>query len=506
MPGPIHNPNIINPGGTEESLAASSSIISTGMEKLMNKNRAGIVLNEKKIDLKELEQYIQKLNNSTEIEKIKKRKEKREGKENRENPFSLRRKLFKRGKGGKKKKAFSWISHAQKKNILKAGSMDKFNKTTSIVDQNLVKEYAVKYARKIAGIPPELQEPIKARLEELKREFLSKGINEKALRKLRSKVEEAVLGELSLLIKKALFKNLSSIEELMDFILKTKGAKLFNLAFFNEVTATLNFDKEFKRAKEKISFEDEILLNALLKELKIDTLKTKDLVSEAEKLKVDLRSWMNLWNFEKIKINETGEILIDLALLEAEREKGLLLDELRMLTTQKLLDKSWKNRFFFNIRIRKVLQALHEYGVSKTEIKEAKFQAKRIAWAKTITTLKDLHLKRVFTSSKKEFQYYSKLIIRYTLKARKIGVGISHKGVKWIETKLKILALESAEYKLNLLKSMQSLSFEKKREKDIKWLTKTYEHLKEQVHLEETTSSIFHWVENLFGVKATSKI
>jgi len=295
------NPNITNPGGIEESLAASSSIISTGMEKLMNKNRAGIVLNEKKVDLKELEQYIQKLNSSTEVEKVKKRKEKRENKENGENSLD-RRKFFKRGKGRKKKKAFSWIDHARNKNIIKAGAIDKFNKLTSIIDQNLIKEYAVKYARKIVGIPPESQESIKARLEELEREFLSKGINEETLGELQSKVEEAVLSELSLLIKKALFKNLSSIKELMDFILKTKGAKLFNLAFYNEVTATLNFDKEFKKTNKKISLEDEILLNALLKELKIDTLKIKDFISEAEKLKVDLRSWMNIWNFEKIKI------------------------------------------------------------------------------------------------------------------------------------------------------------------------------------------------------------
>ncbi|MCX5726826.1 MAG: hypothetical protein NT030_06630 [Candidatus Saganbacteria bacterium] len=503
MVGPIYNPNITNPGGTEESLAGSSSIITTGMDRVMNKNKINSASAEKKVDLKELEQYVQKLTDSTKVEKVKGQKERKEGSGQEENSLLQKRGKVKKEKEKKRRQAFSWIgSSSEEMYVLKAGSMDKFKRSTSATDQNLIKEYAVKYARALVGIPEELQEAIRIRLEEIEKELFSKGISEKVLAEFQAKIREAILNELSALIKRALFKSLSSTDDLVKIILLVKRAKLFNLAFFNEVIGKLNFGKGFETDK-KMGFQDGILIEALLKEIKLDGIETKDLVSEAKNLSIDLKSWINLWNFEKVRINEHGDILIDLALLETESEKGMLLDELRMLLTQKHLDESLKNRIFFGLRIRKVLSALYEYGVSGAEIEEVRFQAKRLAWAKVVATLKDIHLKRVFSGTKREFSYYSGLIAIYTLKARKIGVGISHEGVKWIETKLKTLALESAEYKLHLLRSMQSITFDKKREKDIRWLTETYEHLKDQVHREETVFSLFGWLGHLLGIKAS---
>lgn len=96
--------------------------------------------------------------------------------------------------------------------------------------------------------------------------------------------------------------------------------------------------------------------------------------------------------------------------------------------------------------------------------------AKKGEWFASVLLLKKLHLKRILCSSKKEFFALSRQIEKQTLKARKLGLSISAEGVNFVEARLENMALETANYKLKLLQSMQEMDRDSAREKDIHWL------------------------------------
>jgi len=62
----------ISHGMGEESLAASSAMIVSGLEKEIKPDRVNLMTEDPKIDMKQAEEFIQKLVNSTAIERIKK--------------------------------------------------------------------------------------------------------------------------------------------------------------------------------------------------------------------------------------------------------------------------------------------------------------------------------------------------------------------------------------------------------------------------------------------------
>ncbi|MBI5700979.1 hypothetical protein HZC34_03905 [Candidatus Saganbacteria bacterium] len=101
-----------------------------------------------------------------------------------------------------------------------------------------------------------------------------------------------------------------------------------------------------------------------------------------------------------------------------------------------------------------------------------------IEWLNRVIELKQLHLKRVLCGTKNEFEELSIKIAKATKDARGLGLKISRKGVRFVEAKLETLAYETASYKLELLRSMQKISFDKEREKDICWLKAVISRLK----------------------------
>lgn len=101
-----------------------------------------------------------------------------------------------------------------------------------------------------------------------------------------------------------------------------------------------------------------------------------------------------------------------------------------------------------------------------------------VEWLHSIISLKQLHLKRVLCNSKKEFESLSQEIVEHTGVARKLGLKISRRGVSFVEAKLETMATDAANYKLELLRSMQKMSFDKNREKDINWLSDVISRLK----------------------------
>jgi len=190
---------------------------------------------------------------------------------------------------------------------------------------------------------------------------------------------------------------------------------------------------------------------------------------------VSLARDLNLseWKLDKININHRGEILLDSGLSVEEKLRILLLDECRILEIGKLLEESWVKLAVINLRLLRVKSTLKELGIKEEEFEAIKLAARRIAFLKLIAQLKEVHLKRVFSTSRQEFSLYSKFISQLTHKAWKIEVDIPKEGMKWIHERLETLASESARYKLELLRSLQQIGFEAEREKTIHWLEQT---------------------------------
>ncbi|MEE8637937.1 MAG: hypothetical protein V3T21_02720, partial [Candidatus Margulisiibacteriota bacterium] len=83
-----------------------------------------------------------------------------------------------------------------------------------------------------------------------------------------------------------------------------------------------------------------------------------------------------------------------------------------------------------------------------------------------VSRIKEHHLKRLLSETKEEFEAISEEIKKETLASAK------PEAKAWIEAQLDKLTLEAAEYKLNLIKSLQKMEFNPEHKKNIKWLKK----------------------------------
>ncbi|MFA4967626.1 MAG: hypothetical protein WC624_05355 [Candidatus Margulisiibacteriota bacterium] len=198
-----------------------------------------------------------------------------------------------------------------------------------------------------------------------------------------------------------------------------------------------------------------------------------ELVGLAKELNIDLSAW----KLDRISIDDQGRVLLNSDLSQPERLKILLLDECKILEIGKLLEDSWIKLAFINFRLLRVKNTLKGIGIKEEELKYISLSARRIAFLKMVAVLKDLHMKRVFSTSRKEFDIYSQSINMLTKKIWKIDADIPKSGLDWIHKKLETLALESARYKLELLRSMQKLAKDPERAKNIHWLEQAVKKL-----------------------------
>jgi hypothetical protein len=81
--------------------------------------------------------------------------------------------------------------------------------------------------------------------------------------------------------------------------------------------------------------------------------------------------------------------------------------------------------------------------------------------------VKEYHLKRLLTDSEREFKELSEAIKQESLAAVKPA------GRVWLEAQLAKITLGAAQYKLKLLRSLQSMELDNQHRKTIKWLEKT---------------------------------
>lgn len=88
-----------------------------------------------------------------------------------------------------------------------------------------------------------------------------------------------------------------------------------------------------------------------------------------------------------------------------------------------------------------------------------------------VSRIKELHLKRLLTDSQSEFENLTREIKKETLSAAK------PEARAWLKAQLDTLSLGAAEYKSNLIKSLQKMELNPKHEKNIKWLKKIISRL-----------------------------
>ncbi|MFC1496135.1 hypothetical protein ACFL52_01840 [Candidatus Margulisiibacteriota bacterium] len=326
-----------------DAMAASSAMIVSGLEKELKTNKANITINDPKVNLKDLDEYLKKLTNTTQVDRIKKKEEKKGRKQEEETEQKRHRSFRMSGSGKGKAKAFEW-------------------RTSNRVSGNFFLDLFANYQRKV--------------LENVVNYALQNGIEE--------------------------------------------------------------------------------------------------LVRSAKEAKMDLAGF----DLEKIRLNNKKNLVFMSDLTAEERKILYLTDELKLLQIGKYLEDDWIKYFIINIRSQVVANTLMDLNVEELTIEKILTQAKQISWLKLIHELKAAHLKRIFSGSQKDFDYYTRVIDYYTQKMRKIDLEKPEAELNMIHSKLAEVAYETAGYKLGLLKSIQTLTFDKKREKDIKWLESTLKHLK----------------------------
>jgi len=456
---PQINQAIQQTGSAGEAAAANAAMIVTGLEKDINKTALTEILKESNLKTNQTDNRIKSVSSACQVNKIKKfenRKEE-EQEEGEKEPLPKKQPFAYRGK-----------KTTNGRLILKIGEIDPIiNKRELNLD--LLKQYSVLYGKVILEIPP--QKEHEHALLETERKL---NLPYKTLERLKQRIEKIIFVELAHQLKSAIDKKINSPIKILDFILKNKKAlEHLNFILFNEMlSAPPNTQNQ--------SFIDKQLQEALKGSTELNIPDLKGLRALAKELGLT-NDFSFLDYFYKMHAGKNGEIIIDDSILEQEKIKSLLFDEFKLLEVEYLLSEKLRKKALIFFRRRRVLSSLYEIGVNSEEIKKAKTVARRIAWAKSVAKLKDLHLKRIFTSSMHEFEKYAKIIKRQTLKTRRLGFDIHQKGLQWIEAQIETLALESAVYKLELLKSMQKLEFNKNREHDIKHLSSTVEHYKTQI-------------------------
>jgi len=409
----------LNTSYTEQAIAGSSGAIFTSTDREIIKKRSGEV--ELNRNFKELVKEF--MSNSIKIDKTEIGEKENVDRENMQTRIKIEKRLIKHAPNNllEPKEKIQISDEAMK------GPQDNFRKEEAPID-----EFAVLYGHKLLGIP----------VDEERLEALSKSFKEEELKNIKEQVAASLKKILLSLLRESFYKNMEDPKLISGIILNSKnGQKLLDY-FANkedlDLVSILGFAKEFN-----ISF---------------------DAINK-------------LFSMEKIRLSKE-EIK---AKMEEEKKKNeifILEETLKSELTKMLISDNIMERYTIVVDLNLLKIRLESLGVPQERINSLILEGKKLAWLKSVIILKDLHLKRVLSTSKKEFEDLSKNIKSHTIRARKLGLRISREGVKWVEAKLEAMAIETAAYKIKLFESMQKISFDKEREKDLLWLNKIMAHLK----------------------------
>lgn len=335
-----------------------------------------------------------------------------------------------------------------------------------MIEEDLLKNYIALTAKQMVGRPKNAMEGVRVDLGALRNQLLAQGFLMNDFTYLDHKTAELIKESFLRLIKDKFNKSPETPIDMIDWILNAKtGRSIMELLSLLE--------KDVLTPTEK---------NDILR-----TFEIPDLVQIASYMKLDIDSWMSILQKESIKIRKEEGLDMFFHILEEPqlRDISVVIDGLRMSTTAYLMEDNIFKKIGMYLKLQQTQNELYKRGVGQKSIEEIKTQSRKIAWIRTITHLKETHLNRILTTSSIEFTRASRKIERLTKRAKKLGYDIPQEGIKWIETGLIKLGLETAQYKLELLKSLQKISYDPKREKDISRLAKIIADLERKMPSQE---------------------
>ncbi len=440
----------INAGLNEQAIAGNAAMIINSLEKELGDIAFKPTKELSKTELNELKNIsVKMVANACAVKPVRKYEHDKEDQEQDEQNFASP----KRGKGQNlKKQAFAWYgAPALPNNDLLIAQPE----LRCLINLELVREYFTLLAQALIKNPP--AQEIMRQLEGLEQKI---NLPAETLSRLRQRIARLVFEELAYLLKQELGAQLASTDKIVSFIIKTKEVgRLLNFSFFNRVLA---------RSNARLNNQLQVILEDNIKFVTSDI---RGIVKISHELGLNIDHQAFLALADRIKREPGGAIVIDNSALAQERARQLMLDEYKLIEVALILENNLIKKALLYLQKQEVLGLLQAAQISRLEIESARLEARKIAWAKCVALLKELHLKRIFSSSMKEFGQHSFSIKHYTLKVKKLGPD-------WIKERLERLALDSASYKLELLHSLQALEYNKEREKDIKSLTLTIQHYK----------------------------
>jgi hypothetical protein len=418
MVGPIGNPNIQDPGGINESIAASSQMIFSGLEKELQDKNITVAFKEPKISFEELNNVLQEIKSSTSIDPVQKYTQEKRG----DDRDTGERSAPQRKKSAKKRKAATTGGKA----VVSAGLIDKFGNPI-VMDPKKLRDYVIVLAKRLLGLPKEELPQTTQNYLELRKAFLSEGISQELLAKKEEEIIELIKTELMESIKTQLLEVIENPAQAATMVLGNTESKVITQ-----------------------------LLGGIT-EVKADTYNLPELLGAANLVGINLDYWISYWNYDKIRLNEKNEIEISVALIERQKDRRILMDEYRNLWVLRYLTSNWLEKFKFYNQLRTIERRLSALDFEKDDLEDLQIQARRLAWLQALKKLKQAHLLRVFSISAKEFEQSSKQIEQLTKLTRSLAIDISQRGFKLIETNLHSLAIQTAKYKIELLQSLQNL-------------------------------------------------
>lgn len=441
----------------QEAYGASGGIISTGFEKKLNRDKIAPEIAAGAAPFKNI--LINMVNPEDTISEVKKKDEKNELEQTLLQNKMLE-KIAEHHASGIRKKIGSKHEEAR----TEVAEMATEGKTLSpeekakLLEEAFLKDYIALAAKWIVGRPAEDMESVRIMIGAVKKELIAGGLTVEALKYIDQKTLDMIKEAVLHLIKDKFYSSLDRPLELIELILNSTKSQ-----------SIVEFLTSFE--------EDAFVVGRYAKEFDI-----KDLTQIAVALNINIDAWMKELKVEKIKI-ENIEKIDEISISFRFEEISEVRDVSNMITTYRRsqIEIFMSDNLIEKIRITieniSLVNKLLKNGVSKEEISELKTQARRIAWLKIVSNLKMSHLNRILSISSKQFDAKSKEIARLTRKTQRLGYDIPKEGISWIKKGLERLALETAEYKIELLMSLQKISYEKEKEKDI-------------VHLKQIVSKI----------------
>ena len=317
------------------------------------------------------------------------------------------------------------------------------------VKTDLVRDYIGLSAKKMAASSDKEKNELDVMVRSAEAALIKAGLTINDIRYLDYKTQEILKRIFLLAIKDRFMISLSSPADMADYLVKADKPA-------SAIDYLSSLEKDF------VSIVD---IAALMKKYSLG-----DLISISDFIKVDIRYWIDSFNKESIAISSIDDFYKNYAGALSVADLSPEISSFRSLSVEFYLTEG----FFKGLAMRQKMSSegvkLEKIGLARQDVENLMSQGRRIAWLKTITHLKEQHLKRILTASSDDFEKESRAIEKLTKKARTLGYDIPAEGIKWINTGLAQLAYDSASYKAELLKSMQKLSFDEKREKDIRHL------------------------------------